>query len=129
MFRGEREQEETEPSGTWRKARRCTASTCVEVRFGTGSVEVRDSKQNHLGGAGQPVISVSTEQWAQFVDEIAGVAPTGASTAIAVAHTADGGVTFRDPSTDVVLSYDADEYRAFVDGVRAGEFTPVAASA
>lgn len=129
MFRGEGEQEEPEPSRGWRKARRCSASTCVEVRIGSESVEVRDSKQNHLGDADQPIISVSTEQWTQFLDEIAGVAPTGASTAIAVCHTADGGVTLRDPSTGVVLTYDADEYRAFADGVRAGEFTPVLASA
>ena len=43
------------------------ASGCVEVRFDTDLVFVRDSKDRR---AGQPVVGVPSGEWASFLDTI-----------------------------------------------------------
>jgi len=44
------------------------AATCVEVRFAGDAVLVRDSKNRAHG----PTLAVTTEQWAVFLDGLAG---------------------------------------------------------
>lgn len=44
-------------------------SSCVEARFDGGAVQVRDSK-NLRPGAGTPLITVSSTQWATFVETV-----------------------------------------------------------
>lgn len=46
----------------WRKARRCEASSCVEVAFGGDHVLVRDSKDPD-----SPVLRFTRDEWTAFV--------------------------------------------------------------
>lgn len=68
------------PLGAWFKSSRSkpNGNECVEVRFGTDLVYIRDSKDR---GAG-PVLSVPTGHWARFLDEVIGRAPAGSNTVI-----------------------------------------------
>lgn len=106
----------------WFKARRCSASTCVEVRFDRDEVLVRDSKQNAMGETGetlQPIIRVTKRQWFDFLPAVLDVTePSGAITI----DTIYDGVMLR--SGTVVLRFDTAEWDAFRAGVREGDFTP-----
>ena len=88
---------------------------------------LRDSKQN--GRKNQPTISLHLEQFLVFQDELLGLVPEGSNGEIVVDELDVGWVAFRSLSTGVELRFDADEFSAFVEGVRLGEFRPALASA
>ena len=109
------------PIGAWFKSSRSkpNGNECVEVCFGTDLVYIRDSKDR---GAG-PVLSIPAGHWARFLDEVAGRAPVGSSTAVQIVADADGGASLRAHSdADKTLSYTPGEWSAFVAGVRNAEF-------
>lgn len=105
----------------WRRASRCSASQCVEVCF-ADRVLVRDSKQN--GASGQPVIAIDHDAWALFLEEIQDRAPSGANGMIEHREAGDGGAVLRSIIDGTELVFDRAEFAAFVDGVKAGEFSP-----
>ena len=112
----------------WIRSTRCTTATCVEARFSGESVDIRDSKQNHLKES-QPSMTVAESTFQTFIRELLGEAPQGSNGEIAIDHLTDGGVAFRSLVTGVTLSYTADELEAFVAGARDGEFQRVLATA
>lgn len=74
----------TPAAGGWFKSSRSgAAGECVEVNLDhpDGLVRIRDSKER---GAG-PTISVTGEQWAMLLDDLAGIAPAGRNGAVTLA--------------------------------------------
>ncbi|MGW4719454.1 DUF397 domain-containing protein [Nocardia sp. NPDC004260] len=111
-------------TGVWRKATRSNNSgACVEVLEGISSVSIRDSKylRDPLNDPdAEPIITVTKDEWAAFVDQIAERTLTlrpGRLRAIAV-----GDGTTQLTCSGVILSYTRAEWDAFVYGVRCGEF-------
>ncbi|ATL70257.1 DUF397 domain-containing protein [Nocardia terpenica] len=94
------------------------ATSCVEVRFAEDLVLVRDSK--YTGPADkQPIVSLSAAQWPVVLD-LALSGKSGTVDTITVTVLADDGATIA--GTDATLTYNADEWDAFVKGVADGQF-------
>lgn len=118
------------PSGNcvesrWRRANRCEAQNCVEMRpsLDQTEVQIRDTK---LGEA-SPVITVSGEEWIKLLNWIKGLtimgpAAANLSFALTVAGSTEEPVTISIEKGGVKLTYTSDEWSAFYDGVQAGEF-------
>jgi len=115
---------------TWRRSTRCSTGACVEVTFIRASacassscvevgcdanlVHVRDSKDPD-----GPVITYTADEWREHVvDEIKG----GGWLPEYTYRTGDGEVVVRRNPIDRGLTFTEDEWDAFVEGVRAGEF-------
>ena len=100
------------------------SGSCVEACHREGRSGLRDSKQVD---AGEDVdeIWVDAGVFDTFQDELIGEAAEGSNGEIVIDRLEDGWVAFRSLSTGVTLRFDADEFEAFVDGVRAGDFRPV----
>jgi Domain of unknown function (DUF397) len=100
-------------------------STCVQLRFHHQRVDIGDSKFLDNPGADpeqQPIITLSIEQWHQFLAEFTGRRPALADLALAVERNSDSTITLRCTTTQTGLTYNADEWAAFVAGAHAGEF-------
>jgi hypothetical protein len=97
---------------------------CVEVRFEGQVVHIRDSKYRRVpanGAAGEPIITVTAEQWTALLDELTGDATAGANGALIVEAATDG-VDLRHAESGVVLHYTPAEWRSYLAGVHAHEF-------
>lgn len=89
---------------------------CVEVAPRAGGVVLRHSKSP---GAG--VISFSGGEWSRFIrDARSNRASTNG--AAAIERTDDDGATVRSVRDGLELRFTEGEWRAFVSGIRAGEF-------
>lgn len=114
------------PRTGWFKSSFTTnANECVEVRYDGDRVLIRDSK--YLRDAAnpperQPIITVSSAQWARFLDELSGTAPLGSNGALLVEVRPDGAATLRTADGDTALHYTPGEWRAYLAGVHAREF-------
>lgn len=109
-----------EATGWFTSTRTNNGNQCVEVRFDGHAVHIRDSKFRRQPGhrpEAQPVITVGAGEWMAFLDIVRG---RTASTALTAHTTADGHTTLRHRGT--ALTYTPGEWRAFVAGVRDGEF-------
>jgi hypothetical protein len=98
---------------------------CVEVRFDGGRVLIRDSKYRRNPAnplAQEPIITITTAQWATLLDELTGTAPPGANGALLVDVHPDGAATLRTADHTVALHYTPGEWHAYLTGVHAGEF-------
>lgn len=112
-------------SNTWRRARSCASGVCVEVRLGLDHVAVRDSKDLlEDPKADFPWIDVPADRWPLFLSEVAGDLNPGTNGAIFFTEQADGEIALTSAASNVELVYDADEWRAFKEGVTEGDFGP-----
>lgn len=105
--------------GGWKKASRCSSSTCVEVLVGREYVLLRDTKQSALGVM-QPILSIPADRWL----EVLTCWSKGQTTDRALVSTQDDadGVRLRSPDGTIQLAFDWDEWTTYVSGVRDGEF-------
>ncbi|MFE2998010.1 DUF397 domain-containing protein [Nocardia sp. NPDC059246] len=115
------------PAQHWFKATfSSSSSSCVEVSFTGEAVLIRDSKylrDLRNDTAQQPIVAVAAEQWAEFLEAVENRAAAGHDGLPAIAYAADGGASIR--SGAITLTYTPQEWTAFCDGVRAGEFDHV----
>ncbi|MBE8523065.1 DUF397 domain-containing protein [Amycolatopsis sp. H6(2020)] len=94
-------------------------SGCVEVRFTSTTVQVRDTKDH---GAG-PVLSVDIAAWPGFIAEVTGAAATGSNHALCIEHLPAGGARLHSIDGTTALTFTDSEWVAFVVGATDGEFT------
>jgi len=113
-----------EQTGWFKSSSSNNANQCVEVRFDGERVSIRDSKyrRNPANPGREPIIAVTAAQWALWLDELTGRAAVGANGALSVETAPDGAVTLRAAGTGTALRYTDSEWRAYLAGVRAGEF-------
>lgn len=107
-------------TSTWKKSTRSgpNCDNCVEAREANGLIEIRDTK---LGEA-SPVFSVSKSDWETFLGEIKqGITcPTGG---VLDTWVEGAGMTMKSfDAQGVELNFTGDEWKAFVEGVKAAEF-------
>lgn len=115
-----------ELDSSWRRAQRCFNGNCVEIRqLGPEVVQIRDSKQSHLGGGAQPILTVPMSAYVILLDELVGDVPFGTNGEIVVSTRNDGDTVFRSSATGVELVFDAGEMAAFIEDVKASGFRPV----
>lgn len=112
----------TRTGGDWFTSSFSAGGQCVEVRFDGSRTFVRDTKfrrdpANDL--ARQPVVEVSAQEWADFCLDLA---YPGASDATLSVRSGEGLHRLRAPD-ETELVFNELEWRAFVAGVAAGEFT------
>ncbi|MGH1488571.1 MAG: DUF397 domain-containing protein [Acidimicrobiales bacterium] len=114
----------------WRKARRCTDSTCIEVNLSGPVVGVRDSKDLAADpDAPFPSIQVPADRWSMFLSEVMGESTPGDNGSIFFNEEDGGNVVLTSAESDVALTYDSDEWIAFKGGVADGDFGPLHANA
>jgi hypothetical protein len=90
----------------------CSDGMCILVRRTETGVEVADSKQPD-----GPTIAYAAQWWPVILKTLGeGRLPAG------VTRHDDGSVTWHRRTTDVTQTYSAEEWDAFVAGVRAGKF-------
>ena len=111
--------------GWFKSSLSSNANQCVEVRFDDERVSIRDSKYrrdpaNRTGR--EPIIAVTATQWVLWLDELTGRVAVGANGALSVETMPDGAVTLRAAGTGTALRYTDPEWRAYLEGVHAGEF-------
>jgi len=114
------------PSSWFKASFSSNAASCVEVRFDGAVVHIRDSKYGRDPANDperEPIITIPCDQWERFLDQVTGQAGTRANGALDVETTADGTTILRATKTDLQLTFTADEWNAFLGGVRAHEFT------
>ncbi|MFF0491854.1 DUF397 domain-containing protein [Nocardia sp. NPDC004068] len=112
----------------WRKSTFSNngGASCVEVNFVGNQVLVRDSKylrDSANDPATQPVLSMSATLWPSFCTH--SMNPTSESDATGlprIVRHADGHVSVTNDDASVELVFTPDEWTAFIEGVRAGEF-------
>lgn len=110
-------------NSAWRRSSKCSMGTCVEVLLTDRFAFVRDSKQLAVGDD-QSLIRVDLATWRTFLDELLGVAPIGSNGVLAVRPESNGWIELVDGSTGTSLSFDSQEWSAFVGGVGLGEMSP-----
>jgi hypothetical protein len=108
----------------WKKGSRSSASgCCVECLAVDDLVLIRDSKYRRDGlkaADEEPVISLRRIDWDSFILNLESDSGQAENGAVRVETGADG---TRLASTDgVILDYTAEEWHAFLAGVRDGEF-------
>lgn len=112
----------------WFKSSRSSGScNCVEVNFDLDehSVSIRDSKylQDATNDpAAQPIITVTADQWRAFLAELNDSKAAAVHPALSAHLAPDGAVTLRSPAANTSLLYTSGEWKAFLGGVRSGEF-------
>jgi Domain of unknown function (DUF397) len=113
------------PNGGWFKSSYSGAmNTCVEVRQVDGLVQVRDSKYRRRNGkdpTGGPIITLTLSEWRLFLAQLAG-ATDAACPAVTATSDHNGAATLHCASSKLTLSFTAEEWNAFLAGVRASEF-------
>ncbi|MEU2034940.1 DUF397 domain-containing protein [Nocardia amamiensis] len=114
----------------WRKSSYSSGEgQCVEVRFDTAAVYIRDSKylrDPSNDPAAQPAIAIEANSWPVFLTVAAGSVPDLVDHIPSIERTKDGGTVVR--ATDgTTLHYTSAEWDAFVAGIRAGEFSLIVA--
>ncbi|WP_153407482.1 DUF397 domain-containing protein [Nocardia macrotermitis] len=101
-------------------------SNCVEILRDAEAVLIRDSKYQG-DPAEQPILSVRTTAWAKFLTAVTlGESITVTTDLPAIEYEASTGETIL-RADDVALTYTSGEWEAFIAGIRAGEFSPLAA--
>ncbi|TLG13404.1 DUF397 domain-containing protein [Nocardia cyriacigeorgica] len=99
---------------------------CVEIAFDRESVLIRDTKylRNPANDpAAQPVITLPASAWPAFLAAACAHASHAIAGAPAITRHRDGSVTLT--GSAATLHYTAEEWRAFLAGVRDGEFVAV----
>ncbi|WP_063050332.1 DUF397 domain-containing protein [Nocardia arthritidis] len=115
-------------TGWFTSTRSNNGNQCVEVRFDGDAVLIRDSKYrrnpaNHPGD--EPVITVTAAEWIAFLDA---VRTRGRSNGELRAHpVADGHTALRHGG--ITLTYNSEEWNAFLLGAHDGEFDRAVVSA
>ena len=89
---------------------------CVEVAPRAGGTLMRHSKSPEAG-----TISFSGGEWIRFTRDARSNRPS-TNGAAAIERTDDGGATVRSARDGLELRFTEGEWRAFVSGIRAGEF-------
>lgn len=110
-------------TATWQKATRSGGDgNCVEVKYENGAVLIRDSKYRRNVAndpADEPIITVSTAQWLDFLAAVAGDVATSVEPTISqLPH----GSTILRNTDGVTLIYTRAEWEAFAHAVHSGEF-------
>lgn len=100
----------------WARSSYCTSGVCIEVRWSSNTVQVRDSKRSK--DPVQDIIVLQPTDWKVFLDHVAAGTVEPGGPIECVHH--ELGVNFVRGST--VLQFDSAEYEAFRAGVLAGEF-------
>ena len=113
------------PRDGWRKSSYSNngGASCVEVKFTGDSVLIRDSKylRNHSNDPDrQPIIVLSTTDWAAFLDLAAGLTSVAVPGIRSVDRHDHAGATIT-ATTGVQLHYTHAEWAAFTAGIHAGE--------
>ncbi|MEV0294249.1 DUF397 domain-containing protein [Nocardia sp. NPDC050710] len=107
-------------TGWFTSTRSNNGNQCVEVRFAGDAVLIRDSKYRRNPAnrtAEEPIITVTASEWTSFLTMLI----TGRSHDRLIARTAaDGATTLTDG--DITLTYTPEEWDAFLEGARDGEF-------
>ena len=104
----------------WLKA--CSDGSCVEVAHDGGRVLVRDGKL----GDESPVLEYGAEEWGEVLNSVRlGFLPHWGQPDTSH-RSVDGGVVWvnGDVAGGPSLSFTAEEWDSFVEGVRAGRFSP-----
>ena len=115
----------TSPRGWFKASFSSNAASCVEVRFIGDLVQIRDSKYHRNPTnppENQPIISVKSGEWAEFLDKMTGRTGTDNRNAIEAENTSTGNIVLRATRTGTALTFTATEWRAFLNGARAHEF-------
>ncbi|MGH3566590.1 MAG: DUF397 domain-containing protein [Pseudonocardia sp.] len=100
------------------------SGTCVEVRFHDALVSIRDSKhprQQANDPGNEPIITVTTEEWTAFLDELDGHAIAGPDGSLIVEDSPHGPL-LRATRQRTALSFTHAEWQSFLAGVHAHEF-------
>lgn len=111
--------------GRWTKAVRSdTASGCVEVLLDSDGYHVRDTKDRGDG----PVLTLTEPQWRALTAALLAPGPVGRPVpGLRLDRHPDGSLSIRRLGDGATLSYTPIEVVCFLDGLRRGEFEPVAA--
>ncbi len=99
------------------------AASCVEIRFTSSAVMIRDSKylRNPANPpAAQPIITIPAESWPTFLARALGHDVTAPNLPTLTTHP-NGGATLTSPD-GTALTYTSAEWTAYTSGIHAGEF-------
>lgn len=112
--------------GRWTKAARSNdATNCVEVLLRPDGYHLRDTKDHGRG----PVLALSEPEWRALTAALLTAGPVGQPVAgLHLDRCPDGSLLIRRSSDGATLSYTPIEVVCFLDGLRRGEFEPVAAT-
>ena len=117
----------------WFKSKHSNGScACVEVKLDGEWVSVRDTKfscDRKSDSEEQPTIIVPASAWLQFLAAVAGAAAQSPACPLRFEPAPGGAVSVRSTLESITLTYTAQEWDAFVAGVKDGEFAPTLASA
>jgi len=97
-----------------------SSSSCVEVRFDTDLVSIRDSKNRDIN---EPIITVTADEWTRFLDSLRHGTIPGAVGLLTVEPTGNGSL-LRARGQSPTLRFTSAEWRAYLAGVHAREFDP-----
>lgn len=107
-------------------------SCCLEVKYHGSQVLIRDSKFRRSEACDldlEPVIALTLPQWAAFMADASGKADSE-TLGYAITPNRDGSVTVASTEEQTALDFTADEWLAFTQGIKKGEFdTPVSVTA
>lgn len=113
-------------SGHWFKSTFSdNAASCVEVRFTTNHVHIRDSKYRRNptnNPTHEPVITITPTEWAEFLHAVTAHHATEPDAALTVEVTQTGTATLRTPRTATTLAFTTAEWQAFLHGAKTHEF-------
>lgn len=91
---------------------------CVEIRLSSDHVQLRDSKNRQKRSSEDRHIVLPVDAWLRFASEVS----TGSQGRPLATVLDDGSVTVQHEPDGLQLCFSADEWEAFIDGVRRGQF-------